>query len=179
MLETLTTLVIGASQDIGRRIATSPVEEGPNRVLVARSDGIYETENLIDIKDKTPPLKADVTREGSVKNSIGTAVERFGGLDIVVNNAGIPGPTAPVKEVKAEDWKNHGSKRQKAFFVIKLAAPYLKESNRASIINISSISGKMPLEKRTPYTTSKMAVMGLTGTLVFELGKYDGTINAI
>lgn len=180
MLDNLTALVTGASQGIGRQISISLAEDGANVVLAARSNGIYETENMIDRKDKTLPLKTDVTREGSVKNSIETAVERFSGLDIVVNNAGISGPTAPVEEVKAEDWKKTMDVNVKgAFFVIKHAVPYLKESNQASIINISSISGKMPLENRTPYTTSKMAVIGLTRTLAFELGKYGVTVNAI
>mgnify|MGYP006285771207 CR=1 FL=1 len=180
MLENLTALVTGASQGIGRQISISLAEEGANVVLAARSDGIYETEESIGGKDKTLPLKTDVTREDSVKNSIETAVDHFGGLDLVVNNAGISGPTAPVEEIRAEDWEKTMDVNLKgAFFVIKHAVPYLKRSNQASIINISSISGKMPLENRTPYTSSKMAIIGLTRTLAFELGEYGVTVNAI
>lgn len=180
MLENLTAFVTGASQGIGRQISISLAEEGANVVLAARSNGIYETENIIDREGKTLPMKTDITDEESVNHSIETAVEEFGGLDIVVNNAGIAGPTAPIEKVTAEDWEKTMSVNVKGvFFVTKHAVPYLRESDQASVVNISSISGKMPLENRTPYASSKMAVIGLTRTLAFELGKDDVTVNAI
>lgn len=179
-LESLTAFITGASQGIGRQISISLAKEGANVILAARSNGIYETESIIDQEGNTLPLETDITDEKSVNHSIEKAVEEFGGLDIIVNNAGIAGPTSPVEEVKARDWEKTMSVNVKGtFFVIKHAVPYLRESGQASIINISSISGKMPLENRTPYTSSKMAVIGLTRTLAFELGEDDVTVNAI
>jgi NAD(P)-dependent dehydrogenase (short-subunit alcohol dehydrogenase family) len=179
MLSGKTAFVTGASQGIGRQIAITLTEEDANVVLAARSDGIYETDELID-GDNTLPVETDVADEASVKNSITTTVEEFGGLDILVNNAGIAGPTTPVEEITVEEWEQTLDVNLKGIFLtIKHAVPYLRESERGSIVNISSISGKRPLQSRTPYTASKMGVIGLTRTLAFELGDDDVNVNAI
>lgn len=175
-----TFIVTGASSGIGRAIALRLLEQGANVALAARSDGIEETAAMVEAGDRTLPVRTDVTDESSVTNLIERTEEAFGGLDGVVNNAGIAGPTAPVTEVDADDWDRTMAVNAKGpYLVVKHAAPLLVESDRGSIVNISSISGKRPLEDRTPYTASKMAVIGLTRTLAFELGDDDVTVNAV
>ncbi len=175
-----TAFVTGGSQGIGREIARTLVERGANVAIAARSDGIYETEALIDEPERTLAVETDVTDEQSVAESIEETVERFGGLDCLVNNAGIAGPTAPVEEIDRAEWEHTLDVNVTGMFLTtKHAAAHLRESDRGSLINISSISGKRPLEGRTPYTTSKMAVLGFTRTLAFELGDDDVTVNAI
>ena len=179
-LDGTTALVTGASGGIGREIALAFAEEGANVALVARSDGIDETAELIGDSDRTLSVRGDVTDESSVREAIERTVEEFDGLDCLVNNAGIAGPTAPVEEVSLEEWeRTMGVNVTGMFLMAKHAAPYLRESARASVINVSSISGKRPLTNRTPYAASKMAVIGLTRTLAFELGEDDVTVNAI
>ncbi|MEF8841098.1 MAG: SDR family oxidoreductase [Haloarculaceae archaeon] len=180
MLDGVTAFVTGASQGIGRVIATELAAEGANVVLAARGDGIYETASLIDDEDRALAVETDVTDEDSVEASIDATVERFGGLDCLVNNAGIAGPTKPVEEVTVDEW-NHTMDVNVLgpFLCTKHAAPHLRESKQGSLINIGSISGKRPLADRTPYTASKMAVIGLTRTLAFELGEDDVTVNTI
>lgn len=175
-----TFIVTGASGGIGRTIALRLLEEGANVTLAARSDGVEETAAMADTGNRALPVRTDVTNESSVENMVARTEEAFGGLDGVVNNAGIAGPTAPITDVDGDDWDLTMAVNAKGpFLVVKHAAPLLAESDRASIVNISSISGKRPLEDRTPYTASKMAVIGLTRTLAFELGDDNVTVNAV
>lgn len=179
MLAGQTAFVTGASQGIGQQIAITLAEEGAKVALAARSDGIYETEDMID-SDRVLPVKTDVADEASVEKSIAEAVDEFGELDILVNNAGIAGPTAPIEEITVDEWqKTLDVNLMGMFLTVKHALPHLRESEQASVVNISSISGKRPLESRTPYTASKMGVIGLTRTLAFELGDDSITVNAI
>jgi NAD(P)-dependent dehydrogenase (short-subunit alcohol dehydrogenase family) len=180
MLSETTAFVTGASQGIGREIATTFAAEGANVVVAARSDGIYGTVEEIGDPDRTLAVEVDVTDEASVEAGIEHAVERFGGLDCLVNNAGIAGPTAPIDAVSLEEWQRTLDVNVTGMFLAtKHAVPALKDSDRPSVINISSISGKRPLPSRTPYVASKMAVIGLTRTLAFELSEWDVTVNAI
>lgn len=179
-LDELTVLVTGASGGIGREIALAFAEEGANVALVARSDGIEETADRIDDPERTLPVEGDVTDESAVRKAIDRTVEEFGGLDCLVNNAGIAGPTAPVEEVSLEEWERTMRVNVTGMFLTtKHATAHLRQSGRASVINVSSISGKRPLANRTPYAASKTAVIGLTRTLAFELGEDDVTVNAI
>lgn len=174
-----TAFVTGASQGIGRQIAITLAKEGANVALAARSEGIYETDQLIE-SDDTLPIETDVADEESVEESIARTVDEFGGLDVLVNNAGIAGPTAPVEEVSVEEWEQTLDVNLKGgFLTVKHAAPHLRESEQGSVVNISSISGKRPLQSRTPYTASKMGVIGLTRTLAFELGDDNINVNSI
>jgi NAD(P)-dependent dehydrogenase (short-subunit alcohol dehydrogenase family) len=175
-----TAIVTGASQGIGRQIAQSFAAAGASVALAARSDGIYETAEMIDRPNRTHPVETDVTNELSVSEAIESTVEEFGGLDCVINNAGIAGPTASIEEVTLEDWEQTLAVNVTGMYLmLKHAAPHLRESDRGRVINISSISGKRPLDKRTPYTTSKMGVIGLTRTAAVEFAEDDVTVNAI
>lgn len=180
MLSNTTAFVTGASQGIGREIAKTFAADGANVVLAARSDGIYETADEIAAPERTLPVEVDITDESAVEAGIEKAVDAFGGIDCLVNNAGIAGPTAPVEEVPLDEWQRTLDVNITGMFLAtKHAVPVLKECDRPSIINISSISGKRPLPARTPYVASKMAVIGLTRTLAFELSEWDITVNAI
>ena len=179
MLDDLTALITGASQGIGREIALTFAEHGADVVLAARSDGIYETESLIHGPGTGLPVETDVTDEASVEAAVDAAVDAYGGLDCLVNNAGIAGPTAPIEEIDRADWERTMDVNVTGMFLAsKHAVPALRASDQGSICNISSISGKRPLVERSPYTASKMAVIGLTRTLAFELGP-DVRVNCI
>lgn len=180
MHEDETVVVTGASGGIGREIALQLLEEGANVVLAARSDGIHETARMADAGRRALPVETDVTDESAVRDLVEETVEAFGGIDAVVNNAGIAGPTAPVEEITESEWDETMDVNVKgAFLTVKHAGSHLRESETGSVVNISSISGKRPLEDRTPYVASKMALIGLTRTLAFEFGDDDVTVNAI
>lgn len=178
MLQDVNAFVTGASKGIGREIAITLAENGANVALAARSDGIYETSEKIG--PNSLPVTVDVTDEESVTQGIEKAVTAFGGLDCLVNNAGIAGPTVPIEDVTTEQWERTMAVNLRGMFITtKHAARHLRNSDRGRIINISSISGKRPLRNRTPYAASKMAVIGLTRTLALEFSIDGVTVNAV
>lgn len=179
MLNGVSAIVTGGSQGIGREIAKTLADRGASVTVAARGEGIYETAEEIG-EEQALPVETDVTDEESVAATVEAAAEEFGGIDCVVNNAGIAGPTAPIEEIERSEWDTTQAVNVTGMFLtIKHAASHLRESDQGRVVNISSISGKRPLENRTPYVASKMAVIGLTRTLAFELGEDDVTVNAI
>lgn len=176
-----TVFITGASRGIGRRLAIRFAGRKASVALAARSrDGLEGTAERIDDEDRTLVVLTDVSDEDAVERAVAETVETFGGLDCVINNAGIAGPTAPVEDVDAEDW--HDTLQTNvtgAFYVVKHAVEHLRESPRGRIINIASVGGKHPYPNRTPYATSKMAMIGLARTLAFELGEDGITANTI
>ena len=181
MIDEHTAFVTGASQGIGRQIAITLAEEGADVALAARNeDNLAETAERIDDPDATLVVPTDVTDEESVESAIEATVDAFGGLSVIVNNAGIAGPTKPVEEVSVEEWRKTLDVNLLGMFLcVKHGVEHLRRSGNGRIVNISSISGKRPLENRTPYTSSKMGVMGFTRTLAHELGDDDILVNTI
>lgn len=118
--------------------------------------------------------------EDQVRQLASIVQERLGGLDVLVNNAGVAGPTGPIETLDADDWKMtfdvnvHGQ-----FYCIKHLLPLLRASRRASIINMSSAAGRLGMAGRSPYSASKWAVIGMTKTLAIELGPENIRVNAI
>jgi NAD(P)-dependent dehydrogenase (short-subunit alcohol dehydrogenase family) len=175
-----TAFVTGASGGIGRVIALELAAAGANVALAARSEGIHETAAAFEDGSQALPVETDVTDKASVRAAVEATVERFGGLDCLVNNAGVAGPTAPVEAVTVDEWEHTMDVNVTGVFrCVKHAAAHLRASDRGSVVTVSSISGKRPLEGRTPYAASKMAVIGLTRTLAFEFGDDDVTVNAV
>ena len=107
-------------------------------------------------------------------------VAALGGLDVLVNNAGIAGPTAPTEEIEPNQWEAvmkvdlNGT-----FFVTRSAIPHLKQSPAGCIINMSSVAGRFGYGNRSPYSTAKWGIIGFTKTLAIELGGYGIRANAI
>jgi len=108
-----------------------------------------------------------------VKNSLG-------GLDVLVNNAGIAGPTVPIEEYELTDWNKVMNVNVTAtFLVTKAAIPMLKQSDQASIIVMSSVAGRFGYPNRIAYSSSKWALVGFAKTLSMELGPLGITCNTI
>jgi len=180
MLSDTTAFVTGASGGIGRAIAETMADYGANVAIAARSDGIYETADRIGDDRRTLPVETDVTDEDSVETAIEATADAFGGLDCVVNNAGIAGPVQPFDRVEREAFmETQAVNVAGPLSCVKFAAPYLRESDHGSVVNIASIGGKRPYPNRTPYAASKMALIGLTRTLSYELGRDDVTVNTV
>lgn len=180
MHEDTVAFVTGASQGIGREIAITLAEYGASVALIARGDGIYETAEMIGDDDRTLPIETDITDEAQVEAAIEKTVETFGGLDCVVNNAGIAGPTAPIEDISVEEWQwTQDVNVLGTFLCTKHAVPHLKESDRGSVVAISSLSAKHAHPRRTPYTASKGAQITMMRAVAYELGKYDVTANTV
>lgn len=125
-------------------------------------------------------VKCDVSKLKEVEAMVNVAAETLGGLDVLVNNVGIAGPTAPVEETDPAEWEQvmqvdlNGT-----FYVTRSAIPHLKKSSAGVIINMSSIAGRFGYANRSPYATAKWGIIGFTKTLSIELGQWRIRVNAI
>jgi len=125
-------------------------------------------------------IHADVSDPDDVDRLFDTALERLGGLDILLNNAGIAGPTAAVEEVDLDHWrKTLDINITGQFLCAKRAVPHIKTAGGGSIVNLSSAAGRFGFALRSPYAASKWAVVGFTKSLAIELGPANIRVNAI
>ena len=104
----------------------------------------------------------------------------LGGLDVLINNAGVAGPTAPVEDIAIADWdRTIAVDLNGMFYCTRRAVPLLKAAGGGSIINLSSVAGRLGYPLRTPYSSAKWAVVGFTKSLAIELGPSNIRVNAI
>src|SRR6516164_1570385 len=130
-----------------------------------------------------PGLKTvicDVSKRSDIERMVAASVEALGGLDVLVNNAGIAGPTAPVEEADPDQWEAViNVDVVGTFHVTRLAIPYLKKSSAGSIITMSSLGGRFGYPNRSSYNVAKAGLIGFAKTLAIELGDYNIRSNAI
>lgn len=125
-------------------------------------------------------VQADVADEDSVKALFASAQQNLGGLDVLVNNAGVAGPTGPVETLKKADWdQTINVNITSQFLCAREAVPLLKASKHGVMLNLSSAAGHLGFAGRTPYSASKWAVVGFTKSLAIELGPFGVRVNAI
>jgi NAD(P)-dependent dehydrogenase (short-subunit alcohol dehydrogenase family) len=123
---------------------------------------------------------ADVSDETSVAALFEEVRARLGGLDVLVNNAGVAGPTGYVETLSKPDWdRTLAVNITGQFLCARLAVPLLKQSKAGAMINLSSAAGHLGFAGRSAYAASKWAVVGFTKTLAIELGKFGIRVNAI
>ncbi len=123
---------------------------------------------------------ADVSDPGQVDAFIDAGVKALGGLTILINNAGIAGPAGPVESISTEDWnRTFAVNVAGQFYCVRRAVAALKANGGGSIVNMASVAGKFGFPLRSPYSTSKWAVIGFTRGLSIELGPHKIRVNAI
>jgi NAD(P)-dependent dehydrogenase (short-subunit alcohol dehydrogenase family) len=123
---------------------------------------------------------ADVADPNQVDQFFTEAETHLGGLDVLVNNAGIAGPTAPIDAISPKEWERTVAVNLNGhFYCARRATPLLRNSNKAGMINISSVAGRLGFAYRTPYAATKWAIIGFTQSLAKELGPEGIRVNAI
>lgn len=125
-------------------------------------------------------MRCDVADAAQVDTFVAAAVGAMGGLDIVINNAGIAGPAAPVESITAADWARVMAINVNGqFHVAHATVPHLKANGWGSMICMASVAGKYAFPLRTPYAASKAAVISFARSLSVELGPHRIRVNAI
>ena len=123
---------------------------------------------------------ADVASRDDADRVVAEAVEALGGLDVLVNNAGVAGPTGRIEELDARQWDDTvAANLNGQFYFLRGAVPHLKRSEAASIVAMSSVAGRLGYASRTPYASTKWAIVGLMKSLAIELGPDKVRVNAI
>jgi NAD(P)-dependent dehydrogenase (short-subunit alcohol dehydrogenase family) len=173
----LRVLVTAGASGIGREIARAFVREGA-RVHICDVDQTA----IAALKASDPTITAtvcDVADRDQVAKLFGEALGTLGGLDCLVNNAGIAGPTARVEDINPEDWDRCITvDLTSQFNCVRLAVEPLKKSGNPTIINLSSQAGKHGFPLRSPYAAAKWGVIGFTKSIAIELGTFGIRVNA-
>lgn len=171
-------LVTAGASGIGRAIVDALVTAGA-RVHVCDVDE-QALEALGRAQPEVGASRADVSSEADVDALLRAVQARLGGLDVLVNNAGIAGPTAAVEDVDPADWRRCiDINLTGQFLCARAAVPLLKAAGGGAMINMSSVAGRLGYAFRTPYAAAKWAVIGLTQSLAKELGPSNISVNAI
>ncbi len=171
-------IVTAVGAGIGRKTAELFAAAGA-RIVTCDLD----PEALESAKAAIPGLAGSVCDVGDAaafEGFLDDAIGRLGGLDILINNAGTAGPTAPVEEVALEDWVACLTVNlTSAFLGTRKAVPALKAAGGGSIVNLSSAAGKFAFPMRSPYSAAKFGIVGFTRTCAMELGRHGIRVNCI
>jgi NAD(P)-dependent dehydrogenase (short-subunit alcohol dehydrogenase family) len=174
----LRAIVTAGAAGIGRAITETLIKAGA-RVHICDVDA----NALEQARVALPGLgvtRADVAEAGDVDRLFDDAAKSLGGLDALINNAGIAGPTAPLEETDPKDWQRTlGVNLTGQFLCARRAVPMLKAAGGGSIVMMSSAAGRFGYPLRTPYSATKWATIGLTETWAMELGEHKIRVNAI
>jgi NAD(P)-dependent dehydrogenase (short-subunit alcohol dehydrogenase family) len=171
-------LVTAGASGIGREIV---------RAFAANAASVFvcdiDQKALEALAAEIPGLKTglcDVSKRQDIERMMAECVQALGGLDVLVNNAGISGPTAPIEAMDPDEWeKVMAVDLTGTFNVTRVAIPHLKKSRAGAIINMSSVAGRFGYASRSPYCTAKWGLIGFTKTLSIELGEHGIRANAI
>ncbi len=171
-------LITAGASGIGREMARAFVANGA-KVFVCDIDRA----GLAELARELPGLVTglcDVSEREQIERMVTDAAQALGGIDVLINNAGIAGPTAPVAELDPEAWEKVLQVNLTGTFnVTRLVIPHLIRAGGGAIINMSSAAGRFGYPNRGAYATSKWGLIGFTKTLSIELGDHGIRVNAI
>lgn len=171
-------LVTAGAAGIGKEIARAFAANG---AAVCVCD--INAQALDTAAQEIPGLKTivcDISQRQDIERMVPAAVAALGGLDVLVNNAGIAGPTAPVEDTNPDQWEAVMTVDViGTYHVTRLAIPHLKKSAAGSIVVMSSVGGRFGYPNRSAYCTAKMGLIGFAKTLSRELGQYNIRCNAV
>jgi len=171
-------LISAGASGIGRSIAEAFLARGASvHVCDASAENIEE---FLTANAAASATLADVADAAQVDRVFEDLDEHYDGLRVLVNNAGIAGPTAVVENIEVDDWDRCiAVDLSGVFYMTRRAVPLLKQAEGASIVNIASTAGLFGFPMRSPYAASKWAQIGLTKTWAMELGVDGVRVNAI
>jgi NAD(P)-dependent dehydrogenase (short-subunit alcohol dehydrogenase family) len=175
-------IITGGGRGLGRDMGLAFSREGAHLVVSGTTESaiISTAAELQTSGVRAVAIVCDVSDEDAVRGMVAATIREFGQIDVLVNNAGIIGPTAAVSEVKREDWdQTIAVNLTGAFLCAKAVLPHMAERKSGKIINISSVAGHVGYPLRSPYAVSKWGMIGLSQTLAAEWGGYNIQVNTI
>lgn len=175
----LRVLISGAAAGIGAAIAQAFLDVGANVYICDVDPAAIDR-----AKTAHPQLHAgvaDVSDSVQVDRIIDDARAKLGGLDLLINNAGIAGPTGAVEDLDPAEWERTiATNLNSQFYFLRKAVPLLKETSaNPGIIAMASVAGRLGYAFRTPYAATKWAIVGMVKSLAIELGPNNVRVNAI
>lgn len=177
-----TAIVTGGSKGLGLAMAAGLASAGASIILVNRNtlEGVEAAQSLSDLYGtKVTSYGADITSEEQTEAMASFAIETFGKIDILINSAGI-NIRGAIDEVTKEDFlKVMEVNVTGTWLASRAVTPHMKKNNSGKIINLASTLGLVGLANRTPYTSSKGAVVQMTRALALELAPFNINVNAI
>jgi NAD(P)-dependent dehydrogenase (short-subunit alcohol dehydrogenase family) len=178
-----TALVVGGNRGLGLAMAKALAEAGANIVIAARDETVNsEAEQLLKDTGTTSScisISCDVTSEEHIRAAVKAAVDKFGKIDILVNSAGI-NIRGPIEALSLDDFNKVQSVNVTGtWLACREVVPVMKENGYGRIINIGSMLALTAIPERTPYATSKGAILQLTRSLAMEVALDGITVNAI
>lgn len=182
LLDDKVAIITGASKGIGRVMSQRFAQDGARVVCAARSaELVSDTAELILKADgDAVAVVADVATEEGAGRVVAAAVEAFGRVDFLVNNAGDGGPTRPVQDYPTADWMyTINSCLTSAYMMTRFAVPEIIKAGGGAIVNISSLAGRRGLPNRIGYCSAKAGQVGMTFGLALELAPHNIRVNAI
>ncbi|MEM7636019.1 MAG: SDR family oxidoreductase [Pseudomonadota bacterium] len=171
-------IITAAGSGIGREIAVRFADEGAQvHVCDVDRDGL---DQITSQHPNIQTAEVDVTDETAVDTWLRAALDDLGGCDVLINNAGIAGPTAAVEEMSLAQWRQCLAVNLDAqMLTCRHVVPVMKAEGAGCIINMSSTAGLFGCPFRTPYAAAKWAVIGFTKSVAAEAGPYNIRCNAI
>jgi len=172
-------VITGAASGIGEATARLFIAEGAT-VVLADTDDMRGKRIAGELGDRARFVATDVSRECDVDQAVATSVDAFGGLDIMYNNAGVPGSTGGIEELEVETWDRTIAVHLRGVFLgIRAAARVMRPQGHGSIINTSSIAASRANMAGHDYSAAKAAITHLTETTANELGEHGVRVNAV
>src|SRR5579863_3006016 len=162
-------LITGSSRGLGRAFAQAALEAG-HRVVATARNPLQLIDLVSNYGDRVRALALDVTSEAQARHAIDTAIETFGGLDVLVNNAGY-GNVCPVEDTSLADFRAQIETNLFGVIIMtKAALPFFRERRAGQIIQVTSIAGRIGSIGRAPYAAAKFGVEGFSESLYKEVG---------
>jgi NAD(P)-dependent dehydrogenase (short-subunit alcohol dehydrogenase family) len=175
-------LITGSGSGIGKAAALAFSKEGGTIIVsdINEINGVKTVSEIIKNNGKASFFKTDVSNFDMVQNLMDFIIEKYGRLDVAINNAGVGGDFAKITDITLESWdKTMSVNSSGVFYCIKTQIPIMLKQGKGVILNTSSIAGIRGLPNAIAYSASKHAVIGITKTAAMEYAKNNIRINAL